>query len=447
MQDAFLVNGGKKLKGEVMLSGAKNVALKIIIAALLFEQEIILKNIPRIKDVDLLLELIKNLGGRAEFIAPNTVVVDGRQIKNNKIDLLLGAKIRASFMFFAPLLKKFRQCYVPNPGGCRIGARPIDRIVKGIMSLGIEVEYDSKTGYYFAQVGKKINYYYLFNKPSHTGTELLILIGVVLSLLPDFNHKIVIDNAALEPEIDDLIRFMNLGGATIKRLGKRIEIGKTIKLEQKVSYSIISDRNEAITYASLAVAGKGEIIIKSLPKLLINTFLDKLQQIGAGVEELQAGCFRFFYQSPLSACNIETNIHPGFMTDWQPNWAVIMTQAYGTSRIVERVFENRFAYVKELNKLGAHIEFAQPKVADPQNYYYFNFEPQKIYQQAILIHGPKQLHSGVINITDLRAGATLAIAALIAQGESIINGASILERGYENFGEKIAKLGGEIKKI
>lgn len=444
--DAFIINGGKKLTGEVTLSGAKNVALKIIIAALLFEQEVILKNIPRINDVYGLLELITTLGGEAEFIEENTVRVDGRNIKENKIDLLLGSKIRVSFMFFAPLLKKFQNCFVPNPGGCRIGARPIDRVVDGIKKLGIEVNYDSETGYYQAAFGKHINHYYSFAKPSHTGTELLILISVVLSLLPQFKEKIILDGAALEPEIDDLINFMNRGGAQIKRQGTKVEIGKTERLEQKESYTIISDRNEAITYASLAIAGKSEIFVKSIPEPLIKTFLDKLHHVGGGAEQIAPGEFRFFYQNPLTALNIETDIHPGFMTDWQPNWAILMTQAQGDSQIIERVFENRFAYVEELNKLGAHIEFVDPQVAQPQNYYYFNYDQNKDQHQAILIHGPKQLHNGVININDLRAGATLAIAALIAEGKSIINGASILERGYENFTQKITNLGGEIQK-
>jgi len=447
MQDAFIINGGKKLTGEVVLSGAKNVALKVIIAALLFEQEVILKNIPRINDVHGLLELINTLGGKAEFIEENTVRVDGRNIKENKIDMLLGSKIRASFMFFAPLLKKFRSCYIPNPGGCRIGARPIDRVVNGIKSLGIEVDYDSETGYYKAAIGQQINYHYVFTKPSHTGTELLILVGVVLSLLPEFKNKIIIENAALEPEIDDLINFMNLGGAQIKRQNNNIEIEKTDRLEQKQSYTIISDRNEAITYASLAIAGQSEIVVKEVPENLIRTFLNALQQVGGGAEQIAPAKFRFFYKGPLRAMDIETNVHPGFMTDWQPNWTILMTQAQGESKIIERVFENRFAYVEELNKLGAHIEFIDPQVADPQNYFYFNYDRSKDNRQGVLIHGPRKLHNGVININDLRAGAALAVAALIAEDESIINGASILERGYENFVKKISNLGGDIKKI
>src|SRR3990167_2034406 len=179
MEDAFLIKGGKPLKGSTTLSGAKNVALKVIIAALLLDQEVVLKNIPRISDVDELIHLISSLGAKAEFIAKNSVVVDGRTLKSNKVDLLHASKIRVSFMLFAPLLHKFSTCYVPNPGGCRIGARPIDRIIDGMKSLGIRIEYDSDTGFYYAQVKSKIQGYYKYPKVTHTGTELLIMLSVL----------------------------------------------------------------------------------------------------------------------------------------------------------------------------------------------------------------------------------------------------------------------------
>src|SRR3989338_4227538 len=170
MDDVFIVNGGRKLRGEVTLSGAKNVALKVIIAALLSENEVILKNVPRITDVSELLHLVKELGGKAEFIEKNSVSINGKGLSKNKVDLLHASKIRASFMLFAPLLYKFSTCYVPNPGGCRIGARPIDRIVDGMKKLGIEIEYDSETGYYKAQMNKRPSGSYRFTKSSHTGT-------------------------------------------------------------------------------------------------------------------------------------------------------------------------------------------------------------------------------------------------------------------------------------
>src|SRR3989344_56968 len=224
MDNAFLIKGGKPLRGSITLSGAKNVALKVIIAALLIDQEVTLKNIPRINDVDELLHLIRSLGAKADFSEKHTVVIDGRTLNTNKVDLLHASKIRVSFMLFAPLLYKFSKCYVPNPGGCRIGARPIDRIVSGMKNLGVDLDYDSETGYYYARMKDKPGGYYKFPKETHTGTELLIMLSVL------GKNKVELENTALEPEIDDLIRFLNLAGADIKKNGKKITIKAVNKL-------------------------------------------------------------------------------------------------------------------------------------------------------------------------------------------------------------------------
>jgi len=441
MEDVYIITGGKPLRGEVILSGAKNVALKTIIAALMFNAEVILENVPRINDVFELLHLIKLIGGKAEFVDKNTVAINGKEIKTNKVDLLHSSKIRASFMLFAPLLAKFKECYVPNPGGCRIGARPIDRIVEGMKSIGLSVEYDHQTGYYKAQINKRLSGHYRFVKSSHTGTELLILIGLL------GNDKVVLENAALEPEIDELIKFLNMSGGEIKRDGTKIIIHPVKKLMQKQPFKIISDRNEAVTYATLALATRGEISISEIPYELIKSFSDKVKTVGGGFADLNRERYKFFYQGELKASIIETLPHPGFMTDWQPNWAVLMSQAKGESIIHERVFENRFSYVDELRKLGAEIDYIKIPVTNPVEYFFFNFDPAKKYNQAIRINGPQQFHSGVLTVADLRAGASLAIAAFIAQGESVINGASILDRGYEDFVKKTQSLGGEISRL
>ncbi|MDO8610373.1 MAG: UDP-N-acetylglucosamine 1-carboxyvinyltransferase [bacterium] len=441
MEDAYVIKGGVPLNGEIQLSGAKNVALKVIISSLLFDNEVVLQNIPRINDVFELLHLIKLLGGKAEFTGQNTVTVDGRSINTDKVDLLHGSKIRVSFMLFAPLLHKFGTCQIPNPGGCRIGARPIDRIVEGMKKLGIQIDYDTETGYYKAKMNQKPEGKYSFNKPSHTGTELMILISVF------GKNSIELINSALEPEVDELIRFLNDSGAQIKRNGSKIIIYGVTVLHQKNPFSIISDRNEAITYATLAIATKGSITISSIPYSLIETFVKILQKAGGGFNKISNTTFNFYYKEDLRAVDIETAPHPGFMTDWQPNWAILMTQAKGNSIIHERVFENRFSYVDELRKLGMEIEYVKVPVTDPFEYFFFNFDPSKKYNQAIRITGSQQIHSGVLTILDLRAGATLAIAALISDGESVVNGASILDRGYEDFIGKITKLGGNIKKL
>ncbi len=440
MEDAYRIIGGRQLKGSVWLSGAKNVALKTIIASLLFEGKVILHNVPRIKDVTELLHLIGLLGVRAEFTEKNTVEIDSSSIQRNKVDLLHATKIRVSFMLFAPLLHKFDTCYVPNPGGCRIGARPIDRIISGMKKLGVEVVYNSETGYYEAKKNE-LGGEYTFSKPTHTGTELLIMLASLGT------HTITLHNAAYEPEIDDLIAFLNEAGADISRVGSRVEIKGVSKLEQRKPFTIVSDRNEAVTFAVMGCATKGEVIIENIQENLIENFLKVYTEARGGVEKLGPNRFKFFAQGDCMSTNIETAPHPGFMTDWQPNWAVLMTQAQGVSMIHERVFENRFAYVNELRKLGAKIDYIPEPVENPEHYYHFTYDKNKYYQQAIRIVGPTRLHNGVLTIHDLRAGASLVIASLIASGESIVQGVSIVERGYENLVEKIKGLGGEIDKI
>ena len=441
MNDSYLIKGGKKLTGDVILSGAKNVALKTIIAALMFKGDVVLNNIPKINDVLDLIELIKSLGAKAEFTDKNTLLINADNLKNNRVELKYGSKIRVSFMLFAPLLNRFGECFVPNPGGCRIGARPIDRIINGLVSLGIKVSYDSETGYYHAKIINKPKGFYHFEKPSHTGTELLMMIGLMT------DEKVVIDNIANEPEIDDLILYLNSAGANVIEEKNKITVKKSRELKQRNSFTIMSDRNELVTYATLAVASKGSVTIGPIKEELINSFLTIMKKAGIGIEKIEKDKFKFFYQNKITPVDIETLPHPGFMTDWQPSWAILMTQANGDSIIHERVFENRFSYVEELKKLGARIEFTNIEVTDPENFYHFNYEKGIEYRQTIKIQGGYDLHNAILNISDLRAGAALACAALLASGETVVNGISILERGYENFVEKIGKLGGDIKKV
>lgn len=441
MEDSYIIQGGKKLKGEVILSGAKNAALKMVIAALLFEGKVTLQNIPRIRDLDELLHLFTELGASAEFIDTNTVIIDGAGLKTNTVDFLHGSKIRSTFLLFAPLLRKFKEAHIPNPGGCRIGARPIDRIMDGLKELGGIVEYDHATGYYHAKLMGKTHGFYSFEKPSHTGTEFMIMLSVFAE------GTVQIHNAALEPEIDDLIAFFNEGGANIHREKTSIVITGVSRLVQKKPYTIVSDRNEAVTFAVLGLITKGDVTVGPINPKLLEVFISKVEECGGGVKLVGTDKIRFHYKGPFTATKIETEPHPGFMTDWQQNWVVLMTQAQGVSTLHERVFENRFAFVTELQKLGANIEFDTTPIVNAKKYYHFAYDAEKEYKQAIKIYGPQQLHSGVLTVTDLRAGATLAIAALLVPGESIVNGVSILERGYERFVEKVTKLGGDIKKI
>lgn len=439
MEDAYIVNGGNVLKGEVTLSGAKNLALKTIIASLLFDSKVTLTNIPKINDVHELLHLIRKLGATVEQ-NENTVTIDPSTLNSSKPDLLHASKLRASFLLFAPLLHKFKECRIPNPGGCRIGMRPIDRIIAGMEALGVTTEYHSEDGYYDAKLNQSPKGTYRFSKPTHTGTELLIMLGSL------GKNEIKIENSALEPEIDELIIFLQESGANITKDGTTITIQGVSSLKQIKPFRIFSDRNEAVTFATLAVATKGFVEIHNLTPNQLLAFNEVMIEAGVKVE-IKSNSIVYTHVKTINPVSITTEPHPGFMTDWQPNWAVLMTQSNGFSTVHETVFENRFSYVEELLKLGAKIQYVSVDVVGEKVDYHFNVDSSSQLNQKIKITGGAPLHSGIIKIGDLRAGATLLIAALIAPGETTVMNASILERGYENIVDKISGLGGKLKRV
>ncbi len=439
-ENALIIQGGRPLSGDVQLSGSKNVALKVLIAALLVNGEVTIHNVPRIGDVAELIHLMKLLGATVDLDEHNTARIDASTMTKSEVDLLHGSKIRVSFLLFAPLLHVFGMCRIPNPGGCRLGARSIDRIVDGLIALGAQVTYDSETGYYDAQKSTPASGTYTFTKPSHTGTELLIMYACRGS------GEVVIKNAALEPEIDELIVFLNHCGARIVRQGGTITVQGVETLHQKTQYSVSADRNEAVTFAILAIATGGSIRLRNIREEDFPAFVAAIRQTGSIVESDENG-IRFTGQGEIQPVSVTTAPHPGFMTDWQPNWAVLMTQASGESTIHETIFENRFAYVEELQKLGADIEYYQPHVENPAQVYQFSYNPDEDYTQAIRIRGKTELHGGVLSVHDLRAGATLLIGALIARGESVISNIQIMDRGYESIEQKIQALGGMIKRV
>ena len=445
VEDAYIIKGGKPLKGKVRISGAKNIALKVIVASLLFRGDVYFENIPQIGDVFELLYLLKELGGRYKFVKQNSLLINTDKVYLNKVDFLHSSKIRVSYMLLAPLLYRFKEAYVPNPGGCRIGARPIDRVIDGFRNLGVKIKYSSDTGYYKGILNKDPSGTYSFKKPTHTGTETLIILSIFTK------KKVILENAAIEPEIDNLIDFLNESGADIKRDGDKITIlparASGNRLIQKKAFKISYDRNEAVTYAILSGVTKGDITISPIKEKMIKTFLNKAEKAGLGIEKKNDGSWRFYYKGKLFPVSVETSPYPGFMTDWQPLWAILMIKAKGVSFVRERVFENRFSYVDELKKLGADIEFMDERVANPDSYYFFNYVKNQKYRQAIIIRGGKKLHNGVLEFKDLRAGATLALAALSVKGESIVKGVSILERGYENFIGKVCSIGGVINRV
>mgnify|MGYP003393432526 CR=1 FL=1 len=435
----FIINGKKDLSGTVTISGSKNVVTKAVIAACLTSEPVTLRNVPQISDIEALLEVIESIGGKVEK-GDKEVTIQVPEIKKHSISLSTGARVRTSSMFIAPLLLRTGKALVPNPEGCRLGARPIERHIEGLAQMGAKIEYQSEDGYYHASTDGLVGTTYRFEKNTHTGTETLIMAATLA------RGTTIIENAAAEHEIDDLIELLNKMGAKIKRVEERkIEI-EGVKSLHGTTHEIVSDSNELVTFAVLSLISGGNIYLKNANLKNAKNFLDTVKRIGGDWEESDKGT-RFFVNGKLVASDITTAIEPGFKTDWQGPFAILMTQAEGISTIHETIYENRFGYVSELKRMGAKIEFFDPEVSNPQNLYNFNYDSKTTYQQAIRIYGSQRLHNGVLNITDLRAGATLAIAALIANGESVLQGVEHLERGYENFAKRLESLGADIKVI
>lgn len=439
--EKLVIRGRRSLKGEVNVSGSKNVALKALVASCLTDKEVIIQNVPLITDFKIMAEIIEELGGEVKLI-DHTASIRMKKFKKTSIHLDKAAEIRTSFMFLAPLLVRENKAAIPNPGGCRIGARPIDRVINGLNKMGATMIYNSEDGYFYATVSKRglKGTSYKFSKNTHTGTETMILAAVLAK------GKTILENAACEPEVDELIGLLNLMGAKVKRVKPRkIEITGVKKLHG-ATFKIRPDRNEIVTFAVAGIVTEGDVFIKNIDRIGICEFLSKLDEIGGGYEEKENG-IRFFYKGPLKATNIITSFYPGFMTDWQGPWAVLMTKAKGVSVIHETIYENRFSYVKELRKMGAKIKFLNPKVENTEDVYNFNLNDIQKANHAIEITGPVFLHNAVLNVADLRAGATLVLASLAAKGVSIIFGLEHLDRGYSEFYQRLRSLGASIIRI
>lgn len=442
--EKIVIKGGKKLKGTVSVSGAKNVALKALVAACLTEEEVVIKNIPLISDFMIMVEIIRELGGEVK-IEGHTVRIQVKQFKKEKISLEEAVKIRTSAMFLSPLLGRMSKATIPNPGGCRIGARPIDRTIKGLKKMGYSVKYNVQDGFfYFEKIKnfKKEKIVYKFEKSTHTGTETLIMIAALLH-----GTSVTLENAATEPEIDELINLLNQMGAKILRTDSRTILIEGVEKLNGTEFTIGLDRNEIVTFAIAAVITKGDVLIKGAQNVDLSPFIQRLELAGGGVRQEENG-IRFFYKGELRNVDVETSSYPGFMTDWQGPWAILMTQAKGKTVIHETVYENRFGYVKELKKMGANVTMFNPDVKNPEKVYNFNLsDNDSSYFHAIEIMGPVALHDAVVYVSDLRAGATLVLAALSAAGESVIFGIEHLDRGYEKLEERLRSLGADIKRI
>ena len=436
----LVISGGKKLNGEVAILGSKNVALKILVAACLTDEEVVVTNAPLISDLMVMADIIRNLGGVVKFDDHN-ISIRLENFASEKISLVKAAEIRTSYMFLAPLLARLGKAIIPNPGGCRIGARPINRIVDGLEKMGVKIDYDSKDGYFHAlAVDGLTGTIYKFSKSTHTGTETMLLAAVLAK------GKTVLENAAQEPEVDELIGLLNrMGASVVRETPRRIVIEGVSKLHG-AEFKIAPDRNEVVTFAVAAFMTEGDILIRDIKTKGLEEFLELVESCGGGIEEKENG-IRFFYKGELKSSNVTTSFYPGFMTDWQGPWAVLMTKANGLSTIHETVYENRFTYVDELRKMGADIEFYKPEVINPELAYNFNIKDDTNQDRhAVKVFGPTALHNAVLTVTDLRAGASLVLAALAAKGKSVLLDIEHLDRGYEQFEQRLRNLGADIER-
>ncbi len=434
----YLINGGKPLSGEVSIRGAKNASFKQLIASMLSSHPVKLFNIPQISDVNITLSIAKNLGAKITTTGDHSLTIETENINHTTVPHGTGEKSRTSFMFAAPLLARAGSATIPVPGGDKLGARPLDRLFDCYRQMGITTE--EKDDLIIFRTDKIKGTTYTFTKPSHTVTEVLLMTASLA------NGETVLNNAALEPEIDDLIILLNKMGAKIVRPtdNPRQIVIQGVPWLTGASHQVISDRNETVTFACAALATKGSINILRVDPKIIETFLKTIENMGAkvsrGIDEVTVS-----WEKPLKAVDIETQPEPGFMTDWQAVFSVVLTQAIGCSSIVERIFPFRFHHIANLEKMGVKTTYFNPEVKNYQSYYEFNQESDKPeYFHGVKIYGPAKLTPANLTINDLRTGASATLAALTAQGQTTIEGTEFIERGYERLADRLRYLGADI---
>lgn len=436
--DKFIIDGGVPLQGEVNLCGAKNSGFKLMIASLYSNFSCTIKNFSKIGDIYSTAEVIKELGGDVEFGKNHTLKVTSEGLKKQEFSPSTGKLSRASTYFIGPLLFRFGKAVLPIPGGCKIGRRPLDRHIEGIKALGAQVKISD--GRYEIS-GKLQGGKYRFPKNTHGGTDTMIIAAA------GAEGTTILDNAAMEPEVDDLICFLNKMGAKIRRTGPRVIVIDGVKTFKAIEHSVMPDRNEAVTFACGALATKGDVFVSNANPMVLQALLEAIDRIGGGYEIKHNGV-RFFYKGKLESLNIVTRPYPGFMTDWMAMWMILMTQTKGECIVHETIFENRFAFVEGLKKMGADIQLFNPVVPNPDEIYNFNLEDDKQeYFHAAKVAGPTNLIGIDQEIADVRAGASLILASLIAKGTSSLTGVEHVDRGYEDFDGRLRQLGAKIKRV
>ena len=415
--EQYIIKGGKALQGEVTIGGAKNAALGILAAAIMTDDTVRVENLPDIRDIKVLLQAIEQIGAKVERIDKHTVEINGSKIDSISIDYEFIRKIRASYYLLGALLGKYKKAQVALPGGCNIGSRPIDQHIKGFEALGASVKIEHGMIEANAEVLKG-NHIYL--DVVSVGATINIMLAACLA-----EGQTILENSAKEPHIVDVANFLNSMGANIKGAGTDIIRIKGVESLKGSEYSIIPDQIEAGTFMFAAAATKGNVLIKNVIPKHLEAITAKLEELGVSVEEFD-DAVRVTSKKRLGHTHVKTLPYPGFPTDMQPQMSAALVTSEGTSIVTESIFENRFKYVDELARMGANI---------------------KVEGNTAIIDGVSTLTGAIVSAPDLRAGAALVIAGLVAEGFTIVEQVEYIERGYENFEKKMQGLGASMEKI
>lgn len=415
--EQYVIKGGTPLVGEVDIAGAKNAALAILAAAIMTDETILIENLPDVRDINVLLEAIEGIGAQVNRIDKSTVKINGSTIQDVSVDYEYIKKIRASYYLLGALLGKYRHAEVPLPGGCNIGSRPIDQHLKGFRALGAKV--DIFHGAIVARA-EDLHGNHIYLDMVSVGATINIMMAASMA-----SGRTIIENAAREPHVVDVANFLNSMGANIKGAGTDVIRIKGVEKLHRTEYSIIPDQIEAGTFLFAAAATQGDVLVKNVIPKHLEATTAKLEEIGCIVEEFDDSV-RVAAKGRLHRTHVKTLPYPGYPTDMQPQIAATLTLAEGTSIVTESIFENRFKYVDELARMGADI---------------------KVEGNTAIIDGVPKLTGARVSAPDLRAGAALVIAGLAADGITIVDDIAYIQRGYENFEEKLRGLGAEIEKV
>lgn len=417
--EKFVINGGSPLTGEVTISGAKNAALAIIPAAILCQDICRIENLPgSISDVNYMIKTLKYIGAGVKLIDKNTIEVDSRHVNSYVISHDMTKHLRASYYFIGALLGRFGRAKVAMPGGCYLGPRPIDQHIKGFELLGAKVSVEDNA--IVEATSTKLLGTPIYLDMVSVGATVNIMLAAARA-----EGLTIIENAAKEPHIVDLANFLNSMGADVRGAGTdTIKIHGTEHLHG-CTYSIIPDQIEAGTFMVAAAATRGDVLIKNVIPKHLESISTKLIECGAEVEEFDEAV-RVSMKGRPGKCNIKTMPHPGFPTDMQPQFAVLLALAEGTSIVSESIWSNRFRYTEQLSRMGANIS---------------------VDGQVAVIHGVESLKGAPVKADDLRAGAAMIIAGLAAEGKTEIEDILYIDRGYENVVEKFGNIGGDIRRV